>query len=266
MKTKTKICAVIGSPISHSLSPVIHNAAFEYLQLPFHYRALEFREPELAIKEMLEKNYRGYSVTLPLKTTVIKCLDNLDPLTKKIGAVNTIINEAGKLGGFNTDVSGAITSIQEKMDITRKRVVLLGAGGAARAIGFGLKEKKAKIHIMNRTRKRAQKIAEDLQATFSDFKADLLEGTDLIINTTPVGMYPHTNQSIIDEVPEGTIIMDIVYNPLETKLLKLAKRRGCRTINGSAMFLYQAAEQFRLFTGNEPPLEIMKKTLLEKLT
>lgn len=266
MKTETQICAVIGYPIGHSLSPIIHNAAFDYLQLPFHYQALEFREPELAIIEMLENNYRGYSVTLPHKTVIINYLDNLDPLAKKIGAVNTIINEAGKLRGFNTDVSGAITSIQEKMDISGKKVVLLGAGGAARAIGFGLKEKKAKVHIMNRTLKRAQELAEDLQATFSTFDSNLLEDSELIINSTPVGMYPHNDQTIIDEIPEGTIIMDIIYHPLETKLLQLAKKKGCQIINGSAMFLYQAAEQFRLFTGNEPPLEIMKKALLEELT
>jgi shikimate dehydrogenase len=152
------------------------------------------------------------------------------------------------------------------MNIEGKKAVLIGAGGAARAIGFGLKEVGTDLLIQNRTLKSAESLAKALNCQYSKIDPLLIKNYDLIINTTPVGMHPDINKSVIEEIPENCTIMDIVYNPIETKLLRLAKARSCKIINGLGMFVYQAAEQFRLFTGKEAPLELMRKVAKERLS
>ncbi len=263
MKHKQKICAVIGYPIGHSMSPAIHNAAYSKLGLNFILKAIEFQDPLKAITEMIENNYTGYSVTLPLKTSIIPHLDKIHSIAKEIGAVNTIVNENGKLKGYNTDVNGAIKSLKEVINLTKKKAVIIGAGGAARAIAFGLKRERMELLIQNRTLEKAKALALDVKCNFSEINPELRKGFDIIINTTPIGMYPKIDRSILTEIPKGCIVFDIVYNPIETKLLKLAKKRGCKTINGIGMFLYQAAEQFKIFTGKEAPLNTMRKVLME---
>ncbi|MFX1537977.1 MAG: shikimate dehydrogenase [Promethearchaeota archaeon] len=266
MGKNTCICAVIGYPIGHSISPAIHNAAFRKIRINCYYKAIEIQDPKRAIDEMIENNYRGYSVTIPHKVTIMKYLDEIDPLAKKIGAINTVINTNRHLKGYNTDVTGAMRAIRDVMNIEGKKVVLIGAGGAARAIGFGLKEVGTDILIQNRTSKNAESLAKALNCQYSKIDPTLIKNCDLIINTTPVGMHPDINRSVIEEIPENCTIMDIVYNPIETKLLKLAKARSCKIINGLGMFVYQAAEQFRLFTGKEAPLELMRKVAKERLS
>ncbi|MFX1252311.1 MAG: shikimate dehydrogenase [Promethearchaeota archaeon] len=266
MRKNTCIYAVIGYPLRHSLSPAIHNAAFRKAGINCQYTAIEIQDSKKAIDEMLENNYRGYSVTIPHKVTIAKYLNEIDPLAKKIGAINTVINTNGYLKGYNTDVIGAMRAIRDVMNIEGKKVVLIGAGGAARAIGFGLKELGTDILIQNRTLKNAESLAKTLNCQYSKIDPVSIKNYDLIINTTPVGMYPNINYSVIEEIPENCTIMDIVYNPIETKLLKLAKARSCKTINGLGMFVYQAAEQFRLFTDKEAPLELMRKVAKERLS
>ncbi|MFX0090960.1 MAG: shikimate dehydrogenase [Candidatus Hodarchaeota archaeon] len=261
-----RTCAVIGSPISHSMSPVIHNAAFRKLELKFYYRAMEVKNSKDAIDEMLENGYRGYSVTLPHKVEIMKYLDEIDPLSEKIGAVNTVVNDNGCLKGYNTDVIGALKSINDVINIEGRRIVILGAGGAARAIGFGLKDAGVDIFIQNRTLSNAKTLAGDLNCSYSTIDPQLIKDYDLIVNTTPVGMHPDVDKTIIEDFPENCTVMDIVYNPVETKLLKLAKAKNCKTINGLGMFVYQAAEQFRLFTGKDAPVEIMRKVVRERLS
>ena len=260
-----KKCAVIGNPIHHSLSPLIHNASYKALKLNFEYQALDIKNPEKAIKIMVEKCFQGFSVTLPLKVTIMKYLDEIESMAEKIGAVNTIVNKDGVLNGYNTDVTGAIRSIKDVMPLQRKTVLLIGAGGAARAIGFGLKKEQAEITIMNRSLAKAKSLAKTIDAETISFSPKITQNFDLIINTTSVGLDPKRNESILSDLPNNCTIMDIIYIPFTTKLLQLALEKNCRIIRGTEMFLYQAAEQFILFTGKKAPINIMRKKLLEKL-
>jgi shikimate dehydrogenase len=161
---------------------------------------------------------------------------------------------------------GAIQSIKDVMTLRNQNVAMIGAGGAARAIGVGLIEEGAEVIILNRTVEKAERLAGDLNCRFSGIDPAKLQDSDLIINTTSVGMYPSVDESILKEIPPKAAIMDIVYYPLETKLLKLAKQNGNKTITGFGMFIYQAAEQYKLFTDSNPPLDVMKKVSLEKLS
>lgn len=266
MIESVKKCAVIGNPIRHSLSPLIHNEGYRALELNFEYQALAIKTPEKAIKIMIEDSFQGFSVTLPLKITIMKYLDEIEPIAKSIGAINTVVNDNGFLRGYNTDVTGAIQSIKDSMRLRRKSVLLIGAGGAARAIGFGLKKEKTELTIMNRTLTKAKSLARILGSNFIPFTLNITQNFDLIINTTSVGLHPQENESILTELPSNCTVMDIVYNPLTTKLLRLALEKNCKIIRGVEMFLNQAAEQFTLFTGKKAPINIMRKKLLEKLT
>ena len=263
---KPTVCGLIGKPIRHSMSPPVHNAGYRDQKINFKYILIEIDDIEFAIKHIKNNKIRGVSVTMPLKIQVIDFLDAMDPLAEKIGAINTIVNDNGKLIGYNTDVIGAIRSIQDVMTLNNKKVAMIGAGGAARAIGFGLIEEGANVIILNRTIEKAERLSHDLQCGFSEIDETKLHDCDLIINTTSVGMLPHNDECILQEIPRKAVIMDIIYHPLETKLIKLAKENENTTINGFGMFLYQAAEQYRLFTNNAPPLDVMEKVLLERLS
>lgn len=266
MKNNPTICAVIGYPIGHSMSPAVHNAGYEELGLNYSYKALEFQSSLLAINEMKKRNYRGYSVTIPHKVSIMQYLKKINSVALDIGAVNTIVNENGILNGYNTDFIGAIRSIKEVITLKDKKAVILGAGGAARAIGFGLKNEGVELLIQNRTVEKAKLLASSLSCNYSGINPNLIKNYDIIINTTPIGMYPNEDMSIINDIPKGCVVQDIVYNPLETKLLRIAKKKGCKTISGIGMFLYQAVEQFKLFTGREAPIEKMKQVILEELS
>ena len=263
---KTTICGLIGKPIRHSMSPLVHNAGYLDQSINYKYILIETDDIDFAINYIKSNNIRGLSVTMPVKIQAIKYLDDIDPLAKKIGSINTIVNTAGKLKGYNTDVVGAIRSIKDVMTLSSKNVAMIGAGGAARAIGVGLIEEGAKLIILNRTVEKAERLAADLKCRFSGIDPAKLKDCDLIINTTSVGMYPLVDESILQEIPPEAVVMDIVYSPLETKLLKLAKQNGNATITGFGMFIYQAAAQYKLFTSNDPPLDVMKKVSLERLS
>jgi shikimate dehydrogenase len=265
---KTKLYGIIGYPIGHSLSPAMHNSAFAEKGINAVYVAFETEDPEGALKGVRALGIGGVSVTIPHKSLVIPFLDEVDDMARKIGAVNTIVNNKGSLAGYNTDAAGALRALRKKVSLDGKSCLLIGAGGAARAIGFILSEKGVKVSICNRSADRGEALAKDLGCRFIplDYIGDAK--SDILINTTSVGMSPDIDQCLVSDnvLREGMAVMDIVYNPLETKLLSIAKNRGCVTIDGLEMFIQQGVEQFKLWTGIEPPVQVMtdavKKMLL----
>jgi shikimate dehydrogenase len=267
MNQHTDIYGVMGYPLIHSLSPIMQNAAFLEKGLNAIYLAFETKNLEDALKGMRALGIKGMSVTIPHKSSVIPLLDQVDDLAKQIGAVNTIVNDQGRLIGYNTDAFGALEALKEKTEVFGKTCLILGAGGAARAIGYILKEHGVDLTIANRSRVRGEELADFLECPFIPLEKATDIQVDLLIQTTSVGMYPHDKESILpsDALNPGTVVMDIVYNPIETKLLATAKGRGCVTVNGLGMFIHQGAEQFRLWTGLEAPVDSMRSAVQEVL-
>lgn len=267
MDQHTALYGVLGYPISHSLSPIMHNAAFSASGLNAVYIAFETEDIEGCAKGMKALGIKGMSITIPHKSSVMPFLDEVDDLAKKIGAINTIINGGGKLIGYNTDALGALKALEDKIELYGKTCLIIGAGGAARAIGFSLKQSGVRLNITNRTVRRGEELASSLGCPFVHLRE--VEGiqVDLLIQTTPVGMYPHVDQCPVPEhiLKEGMVVMDIIYNPLETRLLKMAKVCGCVTVSGLKMFINQGAEQFRLWTGINPPVNVMNHAVKEAL-
>ncbi len=255
----TALYGVVGFPLKHSLSPVMHNAAFIARGLNAVYLAFETRDLEGCIQAMKALGIKGMSVTIPHKAAIISLLDEVDGAAKRIGAVNTVVNHEGRLIGYNTDAEGALKVLKEKIEPCGKSCVLIGAGGAARAIGFILKEHGAFLTVTNHTPERGEELAKSLECPFVLLEEIKNAQADLLIQTTPVGMYPREDECPIpgDALKQGMVVMDIIYNPLETKLLRVARTRNCLTINGLGMFIHQGAEQFRLWTGLQAPLREM---------
>ncbi len=264
----TVLYGVVGSPLGHTLSPVMHNTAFEVTGLNSVYLAFETRDLEGCMHAMRALCIRGMSVTLPFKSTVIPYLDELDPLAEDIGAVNTIVNDEGGLTGYNTDASGALKAIEESTSLSGRRCLLIGAGGAAHAIGFVLKERGLSIAVANRSSERGEALAGSLGCPFVPLKDLEATQADILIQTTPLGMYPGEDECIVPTgmLKEGMVVMDIIYNPIETKLLKEARSRGCKTISGLSMFVYQGAQQFKLWTGLDAPIGAMTNAVKRALT
>ncbi|MFA6064342.1 MAG: shikimate dehydrogenase [archaeon] len=267
--SNTKWFGVIGNPIEHSLSPLIHNSAFEKLKVNAAYLAFKVEDVKNAINAIKEFGISGYSVTIPHKVTIMQYLDEIDSLAKKVGAVNTVLVKNEKLIGYNTDVMGAINPLKEITPLKGKNVFVIGAGGAARAIVLGLVNEHAKVTIFNRDFSHAQKLAKEFSVSSKEIGvlSALAEDCDILINATPVGMYPKVNELPVDEgvIRKKMIVFDIVYNPLETKLIRVAKKKGCKVVPGVEMFLNQAYAQFEMFTGKKAPVEIMRKVVLKEL-
>ncbi len=263
----TELYGVVGNPIGHSLSPAMHNAAFSASGKNAIYLAFETRDVDGCIRGIRAFGIRGVSVTLPYKSAVIPFLDEVDGFAKRIGAVNTVANKQGRLVGYNTDAKGALKALEEKIELPGKRCLIIGAGGTARAIGFMLRDHGVYLSISNRSNGRGKDLARSLGCPFVPLKEAKGIQADLLIQTTPVGMYPHEDRCIIspDVLSEGMVVMDIIYNPLETMLLKIARARGCLTIDGLGMFIHQGAEQFRLWTGLEAPIHAMARAVEEAL-
>jgi shikimate dehydrogenase len=265
---QTKLYGIIGNPVQHSLSPILHNGAFKRLGWNAVYLVFEVKNLEEALRGIRGLGVRGVSVTIPFKTEVIPFLDKVKGLAKKIGAVNTIVNRGGKLIGYNTDCDGALEALEEKMNLRGKRVVLLGAGGAARAIGFGLKGRDCQLIIANRSKKKGEGLSKELGCDYLPIsslvrmKAGELEA-DVIINATSLGMVPRDGETPIPKklLEKGMMVMDIVYQPLQTKLLREAKEKGCLTINGLEMLIRQGVAQFLIWTGKRPEIGQIKKDL-----
>lgn len=247
----TQLYGVIGNPVRHSLSPIIHNGAFGRMGLHAVYLAFEVKDLKEAIDGIRGLGIRGVSVTLPFKNQIIPFLDKVEDIAGEIKAVNTLFNEGGKLTGYNTDWRGALEALEEKVDLKGKRVVLLGAGGAARAIGFALKMRDCEVIISNRTMDRGTRLAKELRCIHRPLSS--IEGieADVIINATSAGMHPYDEESPLPKkvLKNGITVMDIVYRPLRTKFLREAEERGCRTIDGLEMFVRQGAAQLEIWTG-----------------
>lgn len=265
ISAQTQLCAIIGDPVKHSFSPRMHNAAYEAANLNFVYLAFAVKPETLknAIASMRDLNIRGFSVTIPHKQKVIPFLDEIDPVAAKIGAVNTIVNNEGKLKGYNTDWEGCMQAISEKCSLEGKKVAVLGAGGAARAIAFGAQAKKAQVCIFNRTVAKAEKLAQEINCEFDALENFAQHEIDIVINATSVGMDPNINQSPLpaESLQSGFIVMDTVYNPSETKLIQFAKAKKCPIVYGSEMLLWQGVRQFELFTNQKAPVETMRQAL-----
>jgi shikimate dehydrogenase len=275
----TKVIGVIGDPIEHSLSPRMHNAAFQYLGLDYIYIPLRVLKKDLknAVKGAKAFNLRGFNVTIPHKVSIIKFLDDIDLTARKIGAVNTVVNEEGKLLGYNTDGLGALEALREEgVDPKGKKVVVIGAGGASRAITFQLAYICSKLVILNRTRIRAVKLARELASFGADVDGGsltlkslerCLNDSEILINTSSVGMHPNVNESPVPRelLRKDLVVFDIVYNPLETTLLRYARSVGAKSINGVGMLVNQGAIGFKMWTGYEAPRDVMRKAVIEDL-
>jgi len=261
------IFAVFGNPVVHSLSPVMHNAAFAATGYNGIYAAIRVKDIRPAVAGMRALGLKGASITIPHKESVLACLDDIDPTARRIRAVNTIVNDDGSLKGFNTDCDGVMQALAEKISIEGRRVGILGAGGAARAVAFAVIGRGAAATIFNRSREKGEALAADLGADFKPLSEFAAERCDILVNTTPVGMSPQGQDTPLlgEKMKPGLVVMDIVYNPLKTRLLREAEAAGCETIDGLSMFVHQGARQFELWTGLAAPVDIMRMAVEAEL-
>ncbi len=277
---RTKLCLLIGDPVEHSMSPAIHNAAFRKLGLNYVYLAFQVKDPKAAVTGLRGLGVRGASVTIPHKVAVMPYLDEIDKVARWIGSLNTIVNDDVVLKGYNSDASGALLALKEGgVKLRGKNVLMLGSGGAARSIAFEIsaKEKINELLILGVIRKELKRLAGDIRnKTGVKVKGAMLDEKSLakgmaeagvVIHCSPVGMYPKINQTLVPKklFRPGQKVMDIVYNPFETRLLREAKQAGCKTIPGIEMFLNQAVVQFELWTGKKAPKNLMRRILKQKL-
>jgi shikimate dehydrogenase len=279
--TSTRLCAVIGNPIAHSLSPAIHNAAFAELNLDFVYLACRVEDVKNALAGMRAlENFRGMSVTIPHKVEAMKYVDDIAEADRSIGSINTIIHEKDKLLGLGTDGPGAQKALVDAgIEIDGKHILMLGSGGAARAIAFtlALNTKIALLSLLDIEETMLNQLTADLKTGTSapitsalltqNTLAAALDIADIIIHCTPVGMHPNTDASLIPAqlFRPGQVVFDIVYTPLETKLIADARSKGLNVICGVEMFFNQAVLQFEQFTGVNAPVEVMRRVVMENL-
>lgn len=286
---KTRIFGVFGYPVEHSLSPAMHNAAIaalgvDYLYIPFSVLPEDIGP---AIRSLVPLGILGVNLTIPHKENVLPFLDEVTPEAKLVGAVNTVHNQAGRLIGHNTDGEGFAGSLKAQgFDPCGKRAVVLGAGGAARSVVFRLAREGASITIANRTLERAERLADHVRRAVGIFpeqnakidtvclsnEAGLTEsisGAELLVNTTSVGMSPHADDA--PPIPprlmhSRLLVYELIYNPQETRLLALARAAGAQTLNGMPMLVYQGAAAFKVWTGLQPPIDVMMQAVQDRLT
>ena len=277
---RTSVCGIIGDPVEHTMSPRMHNAAFQSVGLDYVYVPFNVKKEDLdrAIQGIRAFNIRGLSVTIPHKVSVMRFLDEIDPLAQKIGAVNTITNEDGILTGYNTDASGFLRALSaEKIEVKGKNVCILGAGGAARAIAFSLADRGSRLTILNRHLNSAEELAgrifkffrqnvRSLDLNPENLKSVLRE-MDILVNATSVGMSPNFDKTPVPLrlLNSKLTLVDIIYNPLQTRLLEGAEKRGSRTVSGVEMLVWQGAAAFELWTGAKAPVETMREAALKAL-
>jgi 3-dehydroquinate dehydratase/shikimate dehydrogenase len=260
----TRIYGVVGDPIAHSLSPAIMNAAFRRENVNAVYLALHAKTLKDLLSCVKEIPIHGLSVTMPYKEVILPHLDNTDSHTTKIGACNTVVRaQDGKLYGFNTDAAGIVRPLERRLNtLEGARILVIGAGGAARAAVFGLKERGCEVYILNRSLAAAKKLAHQARARIMK-RPDLKKlAFDVIINATPVGMGNTRETPLQDKEINARYVFDMVYDPAETRLLKLAKERGAQVIPGIEMFVHQAARQFEIWTGKPAPFDEMLRVVL----
>jgi len=267
LNSDTILFAVLGDPVSHSLGPLMHNTAFSELGYNGVYLAFRVKDIGKAVTGIKALGIKGASITIPHKVSVMDFLDELDDTAEKIGAVNTIMNRKGVLTGYNSDGLGVVKALLERTTIKDKNVVILGAGGAARAIGFAIISEGGRVTVINRTPAKGEELAKDLGADFQPISKLNKTACHILINTTPVGMFPDIDAMPVrkQDLDKTMVVMDVVYNPLKTRLLRAAENIGCRTIDGVSMFVYQGAFQLELWTGMKAPVDVMKKAVLNAL-
>ncbi len=280
MEENPKLFGLVGHPVQHSLSPLMHNAVFKKLGLNHSYSAFDIKKDDLGVflDRCRDGNFLGLNITIPYKVDVIRYLDSLDEKAKLVNAVNTIKFEDKIISGYNTDGLGCVRALEEAGEkIKGKRILILGAGGAARAIAFQCSLEGAELVISNRTMEKAMKLSKEIReklgkrtlvVNFSESSIrEIISTTDILINTTSVGMHPKVRRSPIatDVLDPELTVMDIVYNPIETQLLKNAKRAGCKTIDGIGMLVHQGAESLRIWLDIKAPIDVMRRVIVEKL-
>jgi len=275
----TKIYGLFGYPVRHSLSPAMHNAAFGELRINSVYLCFEVSPKDLkeAVRGIKAMGVCGINVTVPHKVEIMNLLDELDNDAKSIGSINTVKNLDGNLKGYNTDGIGFLKSLKEDLNINPKgkSFFIFGAGGAGRAVAYSLAKEGAKIvYLFDAVKMRAEKLAQDLKERFQNLNTFLVsevnpstfEAIDVIINATPQGLKREDPLLFdLNLVSKKTAIYDLVYNPKETRLIKEAKKRGLKAVNGLGMLLYQGAESFKIWTEKEAPIRVMKRALLKAL-
>lgn len=267
---KTKVIALLGYPVEHSLSPLMHNTAFDYLGLDYCYVTFPVKDEMLqsAVMAIRALNMAGVNVTVPHKENVIPFLDEVDKEASAIGAVNTVLNKDGKLIGYNTDGKGFSESLLEAgIEIKAKSILILGAGGASKAISFYLSEKAERLYIYDIDLNKAERLTGDLgslgggNVLFTDSLKNIPD-MDIIINATPLGLKDSDSIPVdISLIRAKQIIGDLIYK--ETPLLKEASKKGCKTFNGIGMLLWQGVFAFELWTGIRPPVDVMRNALKE---
>jgi len=276
---KTKVCVLLGDPVEHTMSPAMHNAAFaalglDYIYIPFRVGAGELAAAVAGLKAL---NVRGFNVTIPHKVAVMPLLDRLDPMAEKIGAVNTVVNDEGVLTGCNTDAAGFLRALREQgIEPAGRNVVILGAGGASRAVSYILAENGARLTIVNREVELdwAKELARRLYADFhrevnvlglasGELPAALREA-DILVNATSVGMNPLSEASpvLAALLTPRLVVYDVVYSPVMTRLLRDAESIGARTISGIDMLVWQGALAFEKWTGQQPPFDLMREKVI----
>jgi shikimate dehydrogenase len=279
IKEKKRICGIVGHPLMHSLSPIMHNTAFSELKLPYKYHVFEIKENQLVptLDTLKYKDFRGVNITHPFKQKVLDYLDFVDKNTQAIGSVNTIVNNNGRLTGHNTDSQGALMALKQSgIDLidTKKKILILGAGGAARSCAIPLAKMKSEIIISNRTQSRGEDLVKVLKGigsanyVESDKIHDIIDDVDILINCTPLGMKggPVGIPIPEDSIKSDIVVFDMVYNPKDTPLLIAARKKKAKIIYGHLMFVFQGAASFELWTKKKAPLDAMKKIVLRELS
>ena len=273
-----RLCYLVGYPVEHSMSPAMHNAAFKALGLDAEYRLAPVKPEQLEefIDKLREDEAIGASVTIPHKMEVMRHLDHVDETARAIGAVNTIVHREGRLYGYNTDSTGGVGALMEEYgSLEGRNVTILGAGGASRAITYQVSRVDCKVMVLNRSVERARNLVDDLRPqTSAELRyggltqlPGVIDDTDVLINTTSVGMSPNTSDSPVPEelLHGGLFVYDVIYNPMKTRLLRDAEEKGVGVLNGVQMLVYQGAEAFKMWTGAEPPIDLMQRVVEERL-
>lgn len=265
---QTTLFGVMGNPIHHSASPAMHNAAYEFLSLNHVFLGFQVDNAQKAMEAMKTLGIKGMGVTMPYKQAVIPFLDEIEDAAKAIGAVNSILNNNGRLYGYNTDCNGALRALKEVTSLKHKKVIILGAGGGARAILCGLQREEAEVIVLNRNKDRREQLHRSFGVAIGDLSLlSNIPECAILINTIPFGMIADLTDALVPEavLQQHPVVFDIVYNPKETRLIQRAQQNGCQVIYGYKMLLYQGITQFEIFTGNKAPVAVMENALLNAL-
>jgi shikimate dehydrogenase len=264
----TSLYGILGNPVAHSMSPLMHNAAFRFLDIDAVYLPFEVQDLQGAVAGMKALAVKGASVTHPFKRQIFALIDEIDDTAEKIGAVNTLVFGTDGVRGTNTDWVGAVRCLEALLPIEDHKFVVIGAGGAARAVVFGVNNKGGEAIVVNRSEKKGRALAEEFDCPFVPLAELESARGDCLVNTTPLGMYPKEGQMPVPKRVLGAYkaVADVIYNPLKTLLLREAEAAGCKVASGFEMFVFQGTEQFKIWTGKEPPVELMRNLVLERLT